>query len=537
MLRSGFGAVVLIFALAVACGGNIDEGRTTSTTVQPPETTPPATTASPTTTDPTMPETTTSTAKPPDIGTLERAAVKIDLEQRDGDEWKWLGGGSGSVVTPDGLILTNAHVVRPRAPGRAVAEGAVPGTPNPDRLVISVLQDTNAPPVRTYLAEVRTVEGYLDLAVLEITETIDGRPVDALDLNFVELGDSDDLQRFDRVRVLGYPGIGGGGLIATEGTVSGFDTEPRDPSLGRVWIQTDAALNPGNSGGMALDDEGRLIGVPTRAGAIVEAGGEIVDFSDLDTLRPINLAKGLIDDAHSGITYEQFTPLVGLANSADFRFVRWADKREGEGCPGGEVDPESKRLYAVVEYSGVPDGLDYLWLMLRKRDDEVVQRRLNVWRFGASGDCVFFPYSADDGETLGDGTYIFGLLAGPSLEVVLTRSIDLDAVTPAEGVQYTGRVVDGDSGKGIENAFVFILEPGVDSAGWLAAEELDSGRLVASGKTDAEGRYKLTDLLEPGVSYPCAFAAAGYRSFTDCKLTVPADAQGDRTIKDVTLFK
>ena len=134
------------------------------------------------------------------------------------------------------------------------------------------------------------------------------------------LGDSDSVEIGDSLQILGYPGIGGETITFTEGAVSGFTS---DRSVeGRAWIKTDATIAGGNSGGMAANALGELIGVPTIAASGAE-GGDIVDcrpvadtnrdgsIDQFDTcvpiggfingLRPVNLALPLIAAAQSGV--------------------------------------------------------------------------------------------------------------------------------------------------------------------------------------------------------------------------------------------
>src|SRR3990172_308128 len=121
-----------------------------------------------------------------------------------------------------------------------------------------------------------------------------------IDLPFVQLADSDLVEIGDDLRILGYPGIGGDTITFTEGAVSGFTSERGVE--GRAWIKTDATIAGGNSGGMGVNADGLLMGVPTRA----SAGGDnaIVDCRAVaDTNR-----DGVIDDQDSCV------PIGGFIN-------------------------------------------------------------------------------------------------------------------------------------------------------------------------------------------------------------------------------
>lgn len=216
--------------------------------------------------------------------------------------------GSGTFVSPDGLVLTNAHVVLP--------DRYFPV----DALVVAMTITQDQEPEPRYYAEVLQADAALDIAVIRITEDYDGNPVDRASLNLphVPLGNSDQLNLGDAITILGYPGIGGDTVTLTRGEVSGFTSQPEYGQ--RAFIKTSATIAGGNSGGLAVDANGLLIGVPTQLGY----GGEdqyvdcrvladtnrdgFVDDSDscvptggfINALRPVALAIPLIEAAQRG---------------------------------------------------------------------------------------------------------------------------------------------------------------------------------------------------------------------------------------------
>src|SRR5690606_20231672 len=165
--------------------------------------------------------------------------------------------GSGTIITPTGLILTNAHVASPASQGDVEYE--------PDALGISIIVQEDKPAVPSYIAEVLAVDGYLDLAVIQIRETVNGTPVNinSLNLPYVNIGNSDLVHVGDDLNIFGFPSIGGNTITFTLGTVSGFSSESQIGD--RAWIKTDATISGGNSGGLAADNNGNIIGVPTIA--------------------------------------------------------------------------------------------------------------------------------------------------------------------------------------------------------------------------------------------------------------------------------
>ncbi|MBX3048274.1 MAG: trypsin-like peptidase domain-containing protein [Anaerolineales bacterium] len=216
--------------------------------------------------------------------------------------------GSGTIITPDGLILTNAHVV---LPDRYFAV---------DELIVALTVNQDQEPQPAFFAEVLQADEALDLAVIRVTHDYDGVAVEysALDLPYVSLGDADSLNLGDELTILGYPGIGGETVTLTRGAVSGFTSE--QPYGARAFIKTNATIAGGNSGGLAVDTEGYLVGVPTQLGyggddqfvdcrVLVDTNRDgVVDDMDncvptggfINALRPVTLALPLIQAAQRG---------------------------------------------------------------------------------------------------------------------------------------------------------------------------------------------------------------------------------------------
>jgi Do/DeqQ family serine protease len=139
--------------------------------------------------------------------------------------------GSGVIVDPSGLIITNYHV--------AGAAGEI----------TVVLADRREFPAKVVLAEERT-----DLVVLQIDAKGEALP-------FLSLRDSDDLEVGDLVLAIGNPF--GVGQTVTSGIVSALARTSVGISDYSFFIQTDAAINPGNSGGALIAMDGSLVGVNT----------------------------------------------------------------------------------------------------------------------------------------------------------------------------------------------------------------------------------------------------------------------------------
>jgi serine protease Do len=165
------------------------------------------------------------------------ASLRIARRVRSGRRLE--AGGSAVVVAPDGLMLTSAHVVARSSSGRA-----------------------SFPDGRDCEFEVAGSDPLSDLAVLR---------ADARDLVAAELGDAERLRVGQLVVAIGNPHGFGGSVTAGVVSALGRSLPTRAGSATRIVenvIQTDAALNPGNSGGALSDGSGRVVGVNTAVAGI-----------------------------------------------------------------------------------------------------------------------------------------------------------------------------------------------------------------------------------------------------------------------------
>jgi len=204
------------------------------------------------------------------IKTIQQNREVNYYEGRYGGGSLTMGSGSGVVLSGDGYIATNNHVIE----GASAIEVIFP-----DR--------------RSFPARVIGRDPDTDLALLK---------VEATGLDFVRLGNSDAVQVGEPVLAIGYPyslnttvtaGIVSAkgrsiGIINRQGTAY---TEPAQASTAiESFIQTDAAINPGNSGGALVNVRGELIGINT---AIASLTGSYAGYA---FAVPVNLAKKILDD-------------------------------------------------------------------------------------------------------------------------------------------------------------------------------------------------------------------------------------------------
>lgn len=355
-----------------------------------------------------------------DLVTIKAATVLVS-EDADG---KPDGHGSGTLISADGLILTNAHVAAPAAPGQGLEVGMLVTTENPSKLAIYLPRGDDEQAQLGYFAKVVAADGWLDFAVLQIFEDADGNPVDIgrLDLPHLDLGDSRELELGDEITVAGYPGLAETfSLDVNRGEVSSFKSDDRvgDP---RGYINTSARVLRGNSGGMAADDKGLLIGVPTFLLS------DDVTNGNLGRLRPVHLALPLIAAAREGRDYDQYQYVQRPSGNETFDGVSWVTS--DDACSDGSVSNQeavagyesgTPGAIAVLAYTGLVPG-DHVLIGLFATDgqqfsitDMVAKVVVEDWQLGSEGDCLAVPFFP--GQALPDGLYVAVAYVGPNFEL------------------------------------------------------------------------------------------------------------------------
>ncbi|ADQ15173.1 S1C family serine protease [Halanaerobium hydrogeniformans] len=232
------------------------------------------------------------------------------------------GFGSGFIVSEDGYVLTNQHVVQ-----------------NADKIEVEINNIDES-----LEAEVIWSDFSLDLAVLKI-ETDEN-------LSAVKLGDSDKIRPGDWAIAIGNPF--GFEHTVTVGVISALGRPIQIPTEGRQvrtyqnLIQLDAAINPGNSGGPLLNNKGEVIGINTA----VSAAGQGIGFAI-----PINEAKGIIDQLKE--TGEITQPWIGIAYSdISSEMQSYFNLKDREGVIVIEVYEDSPAEEAGLENYDVIKEID-----------------------------------------------------------------------------------------------------------------------------------------------------------------------------------
>ena len=184
--------------------------------------------------------------------------------------------GSGVIVAPDGVIVTNHHVI----------QGASD--------IVVALADKRHFPALVIVDDPRT-----DLAILRI-------PTSGYALPYLEFADSNELKVGDLVVAIGNPF--GVGQTVTTGIISALARTAVGITDYRFFIQTDAAINPGNSGGALIDVDGKIVGINT---AIYSRGGPGGGSVGIGFAVPSVMVRSVVEAAVSG--QDLVRPWLGIS--------------------------------------------------------------------------------------------------------------------------------------------------------------------------------------------------------------------------------
>ena len=337
---------------------------------------------------------------------------------------KQRGLGSGVIVTKDGYLLTNNHVVE-----------------NADEVKVALSDG------REFTASVVGKDPKSDIAVLKI---------DAKDLPAIELADSEKLEVGDIVLAIGNPfGVGQtvtSGIISATGRGSlGLDYED--------MIQTDAAINPGNSGGALVDAEGRLIGINTAI--LSRSGGN----QGIGFAVPVNLARsvmeGLVKDGRVvrgflGVNVQDLTPAlaeqfnVKAANGALVAGVVPKSPAEKAGLRDGDVitelngKPVRDSRHLKLQVAQTAPGTSAPMKVLR--DGKVKALEVTVKELPGSEVAANKPGSADNSNDALDGVAVADIDAAAKQQFKLPGNVNGAVITQVEpnSAAYEAGLREGD---------------------------------------------------------------------------------------------
>lgn len=231
------------------------------------------------------------------------SVVEIRTESISSDSWiqQYVteGAGSGVIITTDGYIVTNNHVI----------EGA-------NKITVTTTDD------KSYSAKVVGADSMNDIAVLKIS---------AKNLKAATYGNSDKLEVGEMAVAIGNP-LGELGGSVTSGIISALDREVSIDGNSMTLLQTDASINPGNSGGGLFNDEGQLIGI-----VVAKSSGS--DIDNIGFAIPVNTVADVADQLMS----------KGYVSNQPFTGMTYTEQPMGDQMFG---DSESSAYVYIAEVNG-----------------------------------------------------------------------------------------------------------------------------------------------------------------------------------------
>lgn len=403
----------------------------------------------------------------------------------------------GLVVDESGLILVSAGAVAPMAPGLA----ATYQSPGRDIRIDTVLVGATGKVV--FGARVVAVDGYMDVAIIQVDSILEGKqlvPLSAGDFT---------LPAVSLATTSPTPGSPVTYLTIDQGikTVQGtIDSAYQDARLAEpATFFTDISDVGQDPGGAVLDANGDLSLYPTWS-----VGG--TPGSVFGTAAPF--IAPVLDAARSGKEYVSPFDVAGSGQEA-MTFDSWAT---AEPNPCVAADPGrtttypsgATRIAATFGYTDFTDDEDLFVLWSDPNPDArdpIIGTSLLRWGAGSAGDC--FPSSLANGDSpLPDGDYAVTMFAGGALRFMSGAKVTVGGqVVPTADAVISGRVIDADTGKGIAKVAVIVLKPGTDLNSWLSKP--DDKAVVAAGTTDKKGHYETRPAIGPD-TYSILFLADGY---------------------------
>jgi serine protease Do len=291
---------------------------------------------------------------------------------------------SGFVVDPDGLIITNAHVL----------EGAA-------RVEVEIGEDGERLPGRVVGCDAAT-----DVALVKVSA---GRPLPVL-----PLGDSDQVQIAEWLMVVGNPfGLSHTVTVGIVSHTGRSDVVPSGHDGYYDFIQTDASINPGNSGGPLLNLRGEVVGIATA----INASGQGIGFAV-----PINMAKEVLEQLRDhghvvrswmGVSVRELRPAAGRATrprEVVVTSVVSGGPAAASGLKVGDVITgfegrrvlNAARLRWYVATAGV--GRSVALSVRRGPDERLLQIQLGLLPGSDDTSAVAGTTGADGGSVAGEGT-------------------------------------------------------------------------------------------------------------------------------------
>jgi len=332
---------------------------------------------------------------PPEARFLVRAAIAstgLILVRNSEDAPGARPRGSAVVVRADGLVATNNHVITNTKTGRLYDE------------ILFALPDKNDPVVSSARFRLRLllVSKEYDLALLRIDAKATGEPLPkSFTFPAVEIADSNKIKVLEDLFIIGFPEKGGTSVTVNHGYVEGQDPLAK-------WIKTDARVIHGNSGGAAVNSEGKLIGIPTRVVAddqsIDKDGDGLPDdsrrYGAVGFLRPSTLLLAMIKQLDQKKGEPEPSPLSAPAITGSSKLVT---VRGVVSSPGGE--PIAGVLVGLVSagQATVSENTLLTWGSANAQGRFILNRPVPPGRYTLRAKAVGHELYTSDVEITADG--------------------------------------------------------------------------------------------------------------------------------------
>jgi len=488
---------------------------------------------------------------------------------------KTLGSCAGTVVDPSGLVLTAWHCVGhsdlygPDDSGLNLKHG---DTYNPDGLVaVGFTQDARKAPNPQFFAKVVSGSPDIDIAVVKIVSTLNAKePLPkSLPLTVMTLADSDQTKLGDPVVIFGYPG-GSDTVTVSNGKVAGFDNfeyNPSDPKSPQskpggdpnIFKVDGAASYHGNSGGLLTNANGEQVGIPTAGGAnpgislermvnfavpyIKKAQGadvkgtnppanptpppRQVGASPSPTPQrpgPSSTPQRPAPSATPPRPGPSATPAPGGGSGASFGPLVFGTSGGNSGVQnaGTQFPSGTPQISFGMPYQNMRNGASWGYTLRADGDLVLDKHDTESWNSGSTGNYCCIDITHQGG--LPDGKFAVSLFLGGKEVQSGTFTVGNGGSTPAQpqpptppppgkatGITITGKVADADTKRGIANATVIILKPGVSTDQFINSSDTEADALIAAaGTTDSSGTYSTAPGLEAGKTYSALIFASGY---------------------------
>lgn len=263
--------------------------------------------------------------------------------------------GSGVIISPKGYIVTNNHVVD-----------------NAQSLEVIYADGSRVP------ATLIGADAFADLAVIQVKGQVPA---------VVSLGDSDSLQIGESVIAIGSA-LGDFKNTVTAGVISAIG---RSLNTGNGFslenlIQTDAAINHGNSGGPLINLSGQVIGINTAivrgssfSGDVAEGLGFSIPSNTVADVTSQLIAKGYVDRPSLGIRYQAITPEVAQLNNLPMEwgvYIQTIDR----GSPAAQAGVQPGDILTAIGGDAIGSDLPFVNALMRHKVGE--QTTLTIWRDG-----------------------------------------------------------------------------------------------------------------------------------------------------------